>query len=493
MKTYKCPYCNIRLIRPKLISHINKQHAEMIPEGYNADRLVYDIINPNGGRCRVCKNPTAWNFKQNRYEVLCSNSACKQKLRDEYKKNMLRVKGTYNILNDPEQQKLMLANRRISGIYKHSDGGEIHYTGQYERAFLEFIDSFMQIPSDDILSPGPTMEYMYNGQKHIYIPDFYIISLNLIIEIKDGGDNLNGKRTPGMIASREKTIEKEKVITDRGEYNYVRLTNNEFVQFVDVVMAMKEKAMNDDESRTVRIHESVNTLHESPSYTDLPQKVIDFNRKMNMYEYILPNHGNIIINVTAYDYCYKYYYLTVKEFEKYNGGVCWDYVRYQHYYFNKYLHLPHKCYYVVFKDGKTDPTHTFMIFSYKGKYYWFESSWKRHIGIFGYNTEREALLGVCNELCTDCGAISKLRDFYISVYDPEAIPSGISCEEFMDWQDRNISKYPISMIKTPIFPFIRINTDQELPSMEESIYDPRESNGDIAHTLESAYIAAEEE
>ena len=67
--------------------------------------------------------------KAGRYNVLCSNPKCKEHMREEYKKNMLRVKGTYNILNDPEQQKKMLANRSISGKYKFTtDGGELTYT-----------------------------------------------------------------------------------------------------------------------------------------------------------------------------------------------------------------------------------------------------------------------------------------------------------------------------------------------------------------------------
>lgn len=256
-RSYKCPYCDKRYERAKLINHINRVHKELLPEGYDGCRMVYDTLNhiqDGAGRCRVCGNPTSWNG--HRYNVLCDNPKCKQKLRDDYKKNMLRVRGTYNILNDPEQQKIMLANRKISGKYKHSDGGIIPYTGSYEKALLEFLDNFLQIPSNDIISPGPTMEYEYNGAKHIYIPDFYILSINTIIEIKDGGDNKNNRESPSMKASREKTIEKERLITDRGEYNYIRLTNNQFEQLIDLFMTMKEKALNGDESMTIKINEN---------------------------------------------------------------------------------------------------------------------------------------------------------------------------------------------------------------------------------------------
>ena len=239
MKKFNCPYCEARLDRQTLISHIDKVHSDMIPEGYTSTRLVYDIVNnvkDGHGICRVCKGPTKWNEKIEKYDILCDNPKCKEALRELYKKNMLRVKGTYNILNNPEQQKLMLSHRKISGVYKHSDGGSIPYTGEYERKFLDFMDNFLNISSKEIVSPGPTIEYYYKGEKHFYIPDFILPTYNLIIEIKDGGDNKNNKNTIGMISSREKTIEKERVITDKGIYNYLRLTNNQFEQLIDVFM-----------------------------------------------------------------------------------------------------------------------------------------------------------------------------------------------------------------------------------------------------------------
>ena len=256
-KKYKCPYCEKRLIRKDLITHIDRSHKELIPEDYTAARLVYNQVNKiDHGKCRVCGKSTTWSEKSGRYEVLCGDPKCKEHMREEYKKNMLRVKGTYNILNDPEQQKKMLANRSISGQYKFQDGGVLTYTGSYEKKCLEFMDVVMQIPSKDILSPGPTLEYEYNGEKHFYITDFYYIPYNLIIEVKDGGDNLNTKDSASMKASREKTIEKERLITDRGEYNYIRLTNNNFAQLIEVFMIIKEKLLEGDDSKTYRINES---------------------------------------------------------------------------------------------------------------------------------------------------------------------------------------------------------------------------------------------
>ena len=258
-RRYKCPYCDKREERGKLITHIDRVHKDMLPENYSGARIMYDTINKiidGHGRCRVCKQPTNWNEKTSRYDALCDNPKCKEHMREEYKKNMLRVRGTYNILNDPEQQQKMLANRSISGTYKYSDGSTFTYTGSYEKKFLEFMDTVLEVPSKDILMPGPTLEYTYKGKKHMYLTDALYLPYNLIIEIKDGGSNLNGKESPGMIASREKTIAKEKLITDKGEYNYIRLTDNNFAQLIEIFMSLKMNALNGDDSKIIRINES---------------------------------------------------------------------------------------------------------------------------------------------------------------------------------------------------------------------------------------------
>ena len=36
----------------------------------------------------------------------------------------------------------------------------------------------MNIPSTDILSPGPKFKYEYNGKNHIWITDIYYIPYN---------------------------------------------------------------------------------------------------------------------------------------------------------------------------------------------------------------------------------------------------------------------------------------------------------------------------
>ena len=174
-KTYKCPYCNEKYIRDELVTHIEDKHEELLPKEVSPFHMVFDIVNnkkPVGdghGVCVVCKRDTEWNESNAKYARLCGRQQCNDKLRESYSKNMIKVHGTDNLLNDAEVQEKMLANRKISGKYKFADGGYHTYTGSYEEKALEFEDKVLGFKSSEILSPGPTIEYEYKGESHKYI------------------------------------------------------------------------------------------------------------------------------------------------------------------------------------------------------------------------------------------------------------------------------------------------------------------------------------
>jgi len=261
VRKYKCPFCSKSYERNILASHIDKHHDDMLnpDKGYTANRIVFDICNkkePIGaayGICRICKKPTEWDEKSVRYKSYCSDR-CKQQARENYKNNMLRVYGKTTLLDDMEwQEQKMLANRSISGKYKWSDGTYKTYVGSYEKKFLEFCDNVLSLNSEDLLTPGPTIYYEFDGKEHTWITDAIYLPYKLVFDIKDGGNNKNNRDMPEY---RAKQIEKEKFITDQGEYNYIRLTNNEFVQLMTMFAELKESYLNEDEPKTIsRIHE----------------------------------------------------------------------------------------------------------------------------------------------------------------------------------------------------------------------------------------------
>lgn len=259
-RKYACPYCNEKLDRNKLVDHIDKEHEELIPEGYTSSRLVYDIVNGrNHGTCMICKKEVyEWNDKLNRYNNLCGSKKCRDEVRRIALERHIRVYNKPTLLDDPEHQEKMLEHRKIANKYTFSDGGVVGYVGKYEKKTLEFLDKVCNIRSDEIQSPGPILEYEYNGKKHYWITDIYYIPANLIIEVKDGGDNPNRRSMPEY---REKQIAKETMITELGKFHYIRLTNNDFAQLLDILADIKMGIMdNDFETKKIHINEEVNAI-----------------------------------------------------------------------------------------------------------------------------------------------------------------------------------------------------------------------------------------
>ena len=239
--------------------HIDKMHEDMIPEGYTALRITFNVVNnKEKGSCIICKQETAWNENKGRYERLCGRKECAEAYKNMAHKRNQDIYGTDDPTQDPrykeEIQKRALARRKIAGSYRFSDGGTVEFVGQYERKLLEFMDKVMHINSCDIVSPGPSIIYKFEGVDHLYMPDFLYIPYNLIIEVKDGGSNPD--KNPTRTVSREKTIAKEEAIIKQGKYNYLRLTDNDFSQLMEAFAILKYQLLENTEQQYVKINES---------------------------------------------------------------------------------------------------------------------------------------------------------------------------------------------------------------------------------------------
>jgi hypothetical protein len=142
---------------------------------------------------------------------------------------MMTKYGKIYLTDDPEQQKKMLANRKISGVYTWSDHKtQIPYVGTYELDFMKYLDLTLGWPVSDLIAPSPhTYVYEYNNEKHMYIPDFFIPSLNCEIEIKSSVrmDRQNPE-------SREKEILKDNLMKSLSNIvNYIRIEDKNYEGF----------------------------------------------------------------------------------------------------------------------------------------------------------------------------------------------------------------------------------------------------------------------
>lgn len=304
VKKYKCPYCEKRCERDKLQYHIGKDHQDMIPQDYTAARVAFNYLNKKTeGHCIICGGVTDWNEDKKRYERLCNNPACKKKYVKMTEDRLKKARGVTKkeMMNDPKHQDEMLRNRSISGTYKFEDGGRINYVGSYEKNFLEFMDKFLHVQSTDIQSPGPTVEYIFEGKKHFWITDFYYIPYNLVFDIKDGGKNPNKR---DMAEYRAKQYYKEKAIKDQGEYNYIRLTDNQFDQLIEIMIDLKDSMTVLDgpyyqkvskAKPIVRIYESSIEEGALNRTFGLPYKINKQMKKDGIkkgYAELIKNHGN---------------------------------------------------------------------------------------------------------------------------------------------------------------------------------------------------------
>ena len=257
---YKCPFCNNKFTREDLVNHIEDEHPYDIPADFTPFRYVFNYVNKKPltyhGKCTECGGPTEWDENKGRYNRQCNNKACHDSYIKKFEANMMKTRGVTRISATASGQLKMLSNRKISGEYKFSNGEVKTYTGSYELKALEFMDKVMHIDPNDLMCPGPILEYSLDGNTHIYITDFYYQPYNLIIEVKDGGDNPNKRNMPDY---RAKQIAKEKYIIKHTNYNYLRLTNNNLNQLLAVFANLKMQMVENTGERVIHVNEATET------------------------------------------------------------------------------------------------------------------------------------------------------------------------------------------------------------------------------------------
>lgn len=249
-KQYKCPICKkVKYNSSKLLyNHVLKEHSDEIPNNMPVEQYVFNIKNKKEcGKCVICGKPTEWNPKTNKYHRLCSEE-CKKKYIEEARRRLMRTYGTDDLSKDPEHQKKMLDNRKISKPYKFEDGKEIIANSSYEYDFLKYMDTVQGYSSTDIQSCDIVFNYEFEGKSHFYIPDFYMPDYNLIIEVKDEGSKANF--IPRM---RLMDLEKYKKVIESQKYNFITVVGKDYSKLVEVLEYLKNKDYNTDETKRLII------------------------------------------------------------------------------------------------------------------------------------------------------------------------------------------------------------------------------------------------
>ena len=251
---FKCYDCGEEYRHAEdLYDHIQEEHPDNIPPGFSPARYHYMRRTGKKTRlCMICKKETSWNEATKAYNPFCSE-ACRKKFRKIFEARMIKKYDKVCLLNDPDQQRKMAANRKISGEYRWSNNPSIakSYMGSYERKALEYEDIVLKMDPNDIMCPSPhTYYYEYEGKSHFYIPDQYITSINAEIEIKDGGNNPN--KHPDIVrVNKVKERLKDDVMKSMRQVNYLKLTDNNMSLLVKFINTIKEIAASDNPNRVV--------------------------------------------------------------------------------------------------------------------------------------------------------------------------------------------------------------------------------------------------
>jgi murein DD-endopeptidase MepM/ murein hydrolase activator NlpD/calcineurin-like phosphoesterase family protein/uridine kinase len=263
----KCHICGDKFSELEdLYSHIEEEHIESVPKNFTIPQYVYSIKTGKiRSSCIICHKPTRWNESTNKYNRFCDNPKCKDKYREEFSKRMIGKYGKLHLLDDPGQQRIMLANRKISGTYDWSNGCKKTYTGSYELDLLKVLDIFLNFDSDDVMTPSPhTYFYEYEGEKKFYIPDAFIPSLGLEIEVKDGGDNEN-KMPKIQAVDKVKEKLKDEVLMSQKEFSYIKIVNKEYDTLFDFLYRMKKQYAQVENERELQpifiVNESLNNIN----------------------------------------------------------------------------------------------------------------------------------------------------------------------------------------------------------------------------------------
>lgn len=385
VKVYKCPICNKSF---KTLTgfgdHMQKWHPDEIPNGWSVTRYFYYLqTGKMHGTCIVCKRDSEWNEATGKYNRFCENPKCKEEYREEFKKRMIGKYGKTHLLNDPEKQKEMLKARKISGTYSFEDGGKIDYVGTYEKDFLFMLDQFMHFNSKDIMGPSPhTYYYAYRNPKDkkneglkFYIPDFYIPSLNLEVEIKD----TTNQHHKIIDIDRVKEKLKDETMSNIPKLNYLKITDKNYESFFEFLLNMKEQI--DDRRDEVILNKALESILspiiESYSLKDTPE----FNSSEDLLRYMKVN--------IKYSEFKKL--KTPEEVIKTKSGSCHDQVNLEYKVLSKLGYKPKILFFIAFKEESDvgGMTHSLCYYEKDNKVYWFENSWEDAKGLRKYNSLNE--------------------------------------------------------------------------------------------------------
>jgi hypothetical protein len=154
------------------------------------------------------------------------------------------------------------------------------------------------------------------------------------------------------------------------------------------------------------------------------QDAFALNKILNTYDYGFLIEGVPTTNIDWHTQWRQYRTISPEDFYKHKIGVCWDYTAFEAYYFKNFFpDIKFKTYYIELEGSDT---HTFLVYQLGGKFYHFESSYKKIQGIHKKNSLDEVFDWVLFNMFEGAPKKYKIYEYAIDKYN-------LGCEEFMDY------------------------------------------------------------
>ena len=234
MRNTRCPFCSMIFNdKQKYCHHIALKHNEQVPPELEPLEYAYSLlVHKDVGRvCVMCKkNPVHFNQDTLKYERLCDRPQCKEEYVKMMKSRMVKVYGHEHLLNDADMQRKMLYNHANAKDYIWDNDHKFRIIGTYEEDFLNKLKSLGWSPND-IIAPSPN-NYWYkwgDGTQHLYIPDFFIPSLTLDVEIKQGGFN-DSYMEHNRDIEHHKDLMMQRMCEKSGRH-YIKIMDKDYTEF----------------------------------------------------------------------------------------------------------------------------------------------------------------------------------------------------------------------------------------------------------------------
>lgn len=125
----------------------------------------------------------------------------------------------YGVENVSQNGGIHEKKKKTSSIIHKFLDTDLFYQGSFELDFLEKFWDLVEIKN------APIINYILEGRKKVYYPDFYIPAFNLIVEIKG---NYFYKKF-------EKIVEQKAIFTKKAGYNYLLIMDKNYSEFIKII------------------------------------------------------------------------------------------------------------------------------------------------------------------------------------------------------------------------------------------------------------------